>query len=219
MGRLTIILFAFLALLVCTMGLLLWWHNSIFLLQGPDHGFLLTKTQSTRETIYLPAFYVHVMTGSLVLILGIFQFLKSARRKFPSFHRLAGKVYAFTILIFTAPSGLIMSLYANGGLIAQSGFALLAILWWYFTWQGLGHALTKNWNQHSGFMFRSYSLTFAAVTLRLYSFLFALAGFRGEDIYNVIVWLSWVPTLLVVELYLFNKNQSLLLRWFGSKDN
>lgn len=183
-------------------GVVLYWHNSVFILQGPDHGFLLTKSESVRYSIYLPAFYIHVITGSIVLITGIFQFSKQLRTRYVRFHRSAGKIYIAVILIFTAPSGLLMAFFANGGLVAQSGFALLALLWWIFTWRGWRYAVSKNWNLHRGFLMRSYALTFAAVTLRMYSFLFAFAGLKGELVYNAIVWLSWVPTLLLVEIWL-----------------
>ncbi len=183
-------------------GVVLYYHNSIFIVKGPDNGFLLTKSEAVRYSVYLPAFYIHMLTGSIVLITGVIQLSKRIRAKFPRWHRLAGKVYVVVLLVFTAPSGFVMTLYANGGLAAGSGFALLAVLWWYFTWQGWKNAMGERWDLHREFMLRSYALTFAAVTLRLYSFLFALAGFRGEFIYIIIAWLSWVPSLLVIEIYL-----------------
>lgn len=186
-------------------GLVLYWHNSVFMLNGPDNGFLLTKSESVRYSVYLPAFYIHIATGSLVLIAGVFQLSKSIRVCYPKWHRSAGKIYIMVLLIFTAPSGLVMSFYANGGISARIGFALLAVLWWFFTWKGFRHITHQHWDLHREFMIRSYALTFAAVTLRLYSFIFALAGMRGEFIYTMIVWLSWVPSLIVVEIWLQRK--------------
>jgi Predicted membrane protein (DUF2306) len=195
--------FGTLAFLAVLMGVVLYYHNSVFVLDGPDNGFLLTKTESTRHSVYLPAFYIHILTGSIVLITGIFQLNQWIRKHYTAWHRTAGKVYLFVILIFT--SGLVMSFYANGGWSAGIGFALLASLWWFFTWKGFQNAMHKRWDIHREFMLRSYALTFAAVTLRLYSFFFALAGYRGESIYIIIAWLSWVPTLVVVEIYLRQK--------------
>lgn len=202
MGWIKSIVFGILAVLAVLFGLVLYYHNSVFVFNGPDNGFLLTKTESVRHSIYLLAFYIHILTGSIVLITGIFQLSKWIRTRYTAWHRASGKVYIFVILIFTAPSGLVMSLYANGGLVAGIGFALLALLWWFFTWKGFQNAIHKHWDIHREFMMRSYALTFAAVTLRLYSFFFALAGFRGESIYIVIAWLSWVPSLIVMEIYL-----------------
>lgn len=192
-------------LLAVLFGLVLYYHNSVFVLEGPDNGFLLTKTESVRYSVYLPAFYIHIVTGSIVLLTGVFQLSKRIRARYTAWHRAAGKVYIFVILIFTAPSGLVMALYANGGLVAGIGFALLALLWWLFTLKGFKNALHMHWDVHREFMLRSYALTFAAVTLRLYSFFFALAGLRGESIYTIIAWLSWVPSLIVMEIYLRQK--------------
>lgn len=199
MKKIVLIILAFLATLF---GLILYYHNSIFILDGPDSGFLLTKPESVRYSAYLPAFYIHILTGSIVLITGVIQLSKWIRAIFTRWHRMAGKIYIIVLLVFTAPSGFVMALYANGGLAAGTGFVLLAVLWWYLTWQGWKAAIGKRWDLHREFMLRSYALTFAAVTLRLYSFLFALAGFRGEFIYILIAWLSWVPSLLVMEIYL-----------------
>ncbi len=202
MGWLKKILFGTIVFLAVLFGLVLYYHNSVFVFDGPDNGFLLTKTESVRYSAYLPSFYIHILTGSIVLILGVFQLSEWIRARYTAWLRTSGKVYIFVILIFTAPSGLVMSLYANGGLAAGIGFALLALLWWFFTWKGFQNARQKNWDVHRKFMMRSYALTFAAVTLRLYSFFFALAGFRGETIYIIIAWLSWVPSLIVMEIYL-----------------
>ncbi len=202
MGWIKNLVFGVLAFLAVLFGLVLYYHNSVFVLDGPDNGFLLTKTESIRYSAYLPAFYIHILTGSIVLILGIFQLSKWIRARYTAWHRTSGKVYIFVILIFTAPSGLVMSFYANGGLAAGIGFALLALLWWFFTLKGFKNAKQKNWDVHRGFMLRSYALTFAAVTLRLYSFFFALAGYRGEFIYIIVAWLSWVPSLILMEIYL-----------------
>lgn len=202
MGRLKTIVFIALALLAVMFGCVLYYHNSVFVLDGPDNGFLLTKTESIRYSVYLPAFYIHILTGSIVLVSGVFQLSKWIRTHYAAWHRASGKVYIGVILIFTAPSGLVMSFYANGGLASGIGFGLLAVLWWIFTWKGFQNAQHKRWNVHRQFMLRSYALTFAAVTLRLYSFFFALAGYRGESVYILIAWLSWVPSLVVMEIYI-----------------
>jgi len=48
-------------------------------------------------------------------------------------------------------------------------------------------------------MTRSYALTFAAVTLRIYLPLSQVAGIPFEPAYQTIAWLCWVPNLIVAE--------------------
>jgi uncharacterized membrane protein YozB (DUF420 family) len=205
-------IFFVLAFFALLFGIALYYQNAPFVISGTERGFLLTKEPNVLRSIYLPAFYVHIITGSLVLISGVFQLSRNLRQRYPRCHRYAGRFYVAVVLILTAPSGFVMALYANGGRSSQLCFVLLALCWWYFTFVGWRKALQRDWPSHRRFMLRSYVLTFAAVMLRMYSFIFALAGFRGEGIYSVIVWLSWVPSLIVIELW-FRKRNSGIIRF------
>jgi hypothetical protein len=51
-------------------------------------------------------------------------------------------------------------------------------------------------------MIRSYALTFAAVTLRLYLPMALMASLDGLASYRAIAFLCWVPNLIVAELWL-----------------
>jgi hypothetical protein len=48
-------------------------------------------------------------------------------------------------------------------------------------------------------MTRSFALTFAAVTLRIYIPLALAAGVGFADSYPAIAWLCWVPNLVVAQ--------------------
>jgi hypothetical protein len=48
-------------------------------------------------------------------------------------------------------------------------------------------------------MIRNFSLTFAAVTLRIYVPLSIALGIPFEQAYPAIAWLCWVPNLAVAE--------------------
>jgi len=51
-------------------------------------------------------------------------------------------------------------------------------------------------------MIRSFALTFAAVTLRLYLPISAMLSIPFEEAYRAISFLCWVPNLALAELYL-----------------
>jgi hypothetical protein len=51
-------------------------------------------------------------------------------------------------------------------------------------------------------MIRNFSLTFAAVTLRLYLPASLAAGLPFDTVYPAIAWLCWVPNLVVAEFLL-----------------
>lgn len=188
------------AFAVAILGILIFVHNAKFF-TTTNVGFLLTKSSEILTgTLYLPAFYGHITTGSIVLLAGLFQFTSHPKNKI--LHRTFGKVYIFLVVFITAPAGLVMGYYANGGLTTKVSFVLLSVLWWLFTLQAWRKVKEGDYTAHRAFMIRSYALTLSAVMLRLDTFLAAwIFGLRGHEVYDVIVWLSWVPNLIIVEVY------------------
>lgn len=153
--------------------------------------------------IYLPALYTHIFTSGLILGIGLLGFSQWIRTQHLKWHQRLGKVYVGLILALSAPSALIMAIYAQGGLSIKSCFILLSILWWWFTWQAWTTILKKNILAHQSFMLRSYALTLSAVTLRWYSFLLGyFFNWYNLESYLWIAWLSWVPNLIVAELWI-----------------
>ena len=108
-------------------------------------AFLKIKQEEIQLKHYQIAFFTHVYTSIIVHLTGITQFSGSLRRKFPEVHRYLGLTYVTGVLLFASPSGLIMGYYANGGLIAQVSFSVLAILWFYFTLQAIVAAKKQDW--------------------------------------------------------------------------
>ena len=51
-------------------------------------------------------------------------------------------------------------------------------------------------------MIRSYAMTFAAVTLRIYLPFAFLSPWGYDNTYRAISFLAWVPNLIVAEVYL-----------------
>ena len=177
-------------------------ENSLRYFSSTNVGFLRTKADVIHGTPYLPAFYAHITVGFIVLVTGLLSFSRRIRRRHSAVHRMAGKVYVALVLLLMAPSGLIMGLYANGGFTTRLCFVLLAGLWGYYTAQAYRAIRQGKVTNHKVHMQRSYALALSAIMLRVYSFLAAYCGgLRGPEIYQILVWLSWVPNLLLVALY------------------
>lgn len=165
-----------------------------------DVDFLLTKQTVLHISIWRWAFYTHISSSLFVLFAGIFQFIPVVLQKYPKIHRLLGKVYVSFVLFVSAPSGLIMAYYANGGFWAKCSFVIISVLWWYFTFVAISSILKKNIIKHRAFMYRSFALTLSAITLRTYVlFLPYFIHLRGRDMYVLVAWASWIPNLLVAE--------------------
>ncbi|ANE53593.1 hypothetical protein SY85_18540 [Flavisolibacter tropicus] len=173
---------------------------------GADTAFLGIKQEYIDIPFYLPVFYIHVFTAILALPSGFTQFSRYILKRWPTVHRLNGRVYIISILLLGAPSGFIIGLYANGGLPSRISFCLLGVLWMYFTWQAYAEARKRNIQRHKAFMYRSFALTLSAITLRAWKYvLIAIFHPRPMDVYQLIAWLGWVPNLLIAEYLLTQK--------------
>ncbi|MEZ4927004.1 MAG: DUF2306 domain-containing protein [Saprospiraceae bacterium] len=165
-----------------------------------DIEFLLTKQHIIHLLHYRVAFYLHIFPALLVLVAGITQFSDQILQKLPSLHRWVGKVYVWSILFVCGPAGFVMAWYSNGGWVARSSFLTLSVLWWICTWQAWQSIRKGKIRRHREWMFRSYALTFSAVTLRLMQFIFTTqTGMDSDTAYRLVAWPSWVINLLVAE--------------------
>jgi uncharacterized membrane protein len=169
-----------------------------------DVAFLATKTSIIHLRHYQLAFFTHVFTAIFTTFFAIPLFSNTIRKKYVVVHRLLGNFYVVTVLLFAAPSGFIMSFYANGGLAAQTSFILLSVLWWIFTFKAYTHIRNKNIKKHQQFMLRSYALTLSAISLRLFKWIIAnTLVLPPMDTYVIVAWLSWTVNLCIAETMIF----------------
>lgn len=146
------------------------------------------------------AFLLHVSAAPVALVLGSIQLFARMRARNPVLHRWIGRVYAVSILI-AGVAGLVVALGAEGGIVASLGFGLLAVLWLGITANAVRLAVVGRIAGHRRWMYRSFALTFAAVTLRLYLLGFMAAGFSYTEASIYLAWICWVPNLLFAEWF------------------
>jgi len=154
-----------------------------------------------QRAVYLAntaAIVAHVVGGVLALLLGPIQFVPAIRRRWPRIHRWIGRGYLGGIAL-GGVAGLWMAQLAYGGPVAQLGFTGLALAWLTASATALLRIRAGDVAGHRAWMIRSFALTFAAVTLRLWLPLLAVVGVAFEPGYAAVAWLSWVPNLLVAE--------------------
>lgn len=190
----------FARILIAFFGIAIGLYPIVYLIAPAAIPFWLSKANLTGEIWWLTAFYAHILGGGVALLVGWTQFLPRLRARRVALHRLFGKIYVAAILLFGATGGFVVALVANGGFPSALGFGSLAVLWFVSTLLAYRSILKKDIEQHKGWMIRSYALTFAAVTLRLWLPLFT-AGFRlpFEQAYLAVAWFCWVPNLIVGE--------------------
>lgn len=145
------------------------------------------------------AIYLHVFASAVALLLGPFQFSARLRRNHLQIHRWMGRIYLSVGVLLGGLSGLYISQFAFGGPVARLGFSALAVAWLYTGLRAYLAIRRRDIALHQTWMLRNFSLTFAAVMLRLYIPGAMLAGLDFATAYTFIAWLCWVPNLAVTE--------------------
>jgi uncharacterized membrane protein len=169
----------------------------------PDVSFLQTKQDVVFNPIWRTAFYIHIFGGMLAIVLGPLQFIKWLRSNNLVLHRIIGKIYVSAILFVAAPTGLYMAFYANGGVYSSIGFILMSALWFYTTLMAIVTIRKKKVSEHIKWMVRSYAMTFAAVTLRLWvPFLSLVINMEEMSVIIITAWISWLFNLIAAEFIL-----------------
>ncbi|MFD2262925.1 DUF2306 domain-containing protein [Lacibacterium aquatile] len=148
-----------------------------------------------------PFLAIHAGAAAVALLVAPFQLLSRMRQQHPTWHRITGRVYVAGCLIGGA-TGFILALGASTGLPSTLGFGLLAIAWIYTTTQGWMSAVRRDIVSHRAWMIRSFALTCAAITLRVYLPIVELLFLPFVESYQAIAFLCWMPNLLVAEAYL-----------------
>jgi len=178
-------------------------------------GILAAKGSLVTKIYWRSAFYIHVGSGAIALATGWVQFLEKFRKKNINRHRVIGKIYAIAILGFASTSGMVLAFNANEGLAAKIGFGCLAFSWFYTTIQAWLYIVKGNVLQHRIWITRSYALTLAAVTLRIWLPLAIIGNLPMHDAYIAISWFCWVPNLLVTEWLILPR----MVKNFGTKND
>lgn len=117
-----------------------------------------------------------------------------------------GRLYGVAILI-SGIGALAMTPANNGGLAAKLGFGLLAVMWLGITGNSVRLAMARRIGAHRRWMIRSFSLTFAAVTLWLYLAPMMLAGMSCGEAIPILAWACWVPNLVIAEWLLARRER------------
>ena len=146
------------------------------------------------------AFYIHISAATTALLIGPWQFLGAFRRSHTQVHRLMGAIYVTACLV-GGLAALPIAVGSNGGPVAAAGFLTLAVLWLWTTGRAVAAILSGDVAAHRRWMVRSFALTLAGVTLRLYLPLALLGPLAFSTAYDGIAWLCWLPNLLVADRF------------------
>ena len=149
--------------------------------------------------------FIHVFTGIVAIILGPFQFMRSIRSKRMPLHRTMGKVYLVAILI-SGTCGIYLSLTSRVNLAYAMGLFFLSVSWLVSAYLAYISVRRKNIEQHKEWMLRSYTVTLAFVTFRVFEdILHSMDLWERWEILTLMSWACWAVPLLIIEVYIQGK--------------
>jgi uncharacterized membrane protein len=148
------------------------------------------------------ALSVHALGGGIALLAGPLQFVPRFRESSWNRHRLLGWIYCGAVLLGWCAS-LWIAPHAETGLIASAGFLTLGAAWILATGVAVRLIVRGDALRHRRWMIRSYALTAAAITLRMYLPLVVFVFHWPFSVaYPAIAWLCWIPNAVAAEIYL-----------------
>lgn len=161
-------------------------------------GFLRGR-EGHFSGVYPWAFYAHILSGPVSLILGLILVNDRFRARFPKEHRYLGRFQVACVVLLVTPSGLWMARYAAAGPVGAAGLATLAIATAACISLGARAAVARRFADHRRWMWRCYLLLCSAVVLRLIGGFATVAGVAVEWLDPLATWVSWLLPLAVFE--------------------
>jgi hypothetical protein len=147
------------------------------------------------------ALSLHALGGAIALLAGPLQFVPRFRESNWNRHRVLGWIYCSAVLLGWCAS-LWIAPHSQTGWIASAGFLALGAGWIVTTGLAVQFILGGDTIRHRRWMIRSFALTAAAITLRMYLPLIFVFQWNFSIAYPAIAWLCWIPNAIAAEVYL-----------------
>lgn len=178
-------------------GSILWEYQGYFPADF-ESGFLSGK-RAVFHASYRIAFYAHIISGPIALLLATFLVFTGGRYRLRQWHRRAGKTLLALSMLVMLPSGLVMAKDAYAGAVAALGFATLSTATAVTLIVAARHAAKGNIKKHRKWAVRSFILLISPLILRVVSGFLIWIDWESAFAYSLNAWLSWVVPLVVFE--------------------
>ncbi len=154
-------------------------------------AFAIERLPVRLETLWLISLRVHVLSALFAFPLCLLLATRWLQRQRP-WHRWIGRCVGVVVLCALVPSGLVLSLEAEGGAIVSLGFVLSAVIVTWFMVDGVAAARSKRMRRHSRAMTHVVLQMSVAVSSRAMIVGLDSVGMAPELAYVVAL---WVPVL------------------------
>jgi hypothetical protein len=165
-----------------------------------EAAFLIGREDSFAG-LYRIAFYAHVISGPLAILLGSCLMFSGGRPRRRRLHRLAGRLQLLVVLGFVVPSGLVMAPRSMAGPVAAYGFAILSVATGITFVAAIYFAIHRRFDLHQRWATRCYLLLCSPLLLRLISGATIVTNTEADWIYRINAWVSWLIPLTIYETW------------------
>ena len=197
-------------LLIKVFVAILWEYQGYF--PADFESAFLSGKRAIFDGNYRIAFYAHIISGPLTLLLATFLIVTGGRSRLRNWHRKGGKALLALSLLVMLPSGLVMAKDAYAGPLAAWGFTSLTIATGCCLIAAAHSAASGKYQKHQKWAIRSFILLISPLILRIGSGLLIRLDCESALVYSLNAWLSWVLPVAIVEATAWLKQSELIVQ-------
>ncbi|MCM2374520.1 DUF2306 domain-containing protein [Aporhodopirellula aestuarii] len=149
---------------------------------------------------YRQAFYVHILSSPIALVLATFLVVSGGKKRWQVMHRFAGRIQFILVLLVVVPSGMVMAKDAYAGPISAAGFISLNVATAACLVMAVWRARNRKFVAHRRWATRSFVLLASPLLLRLIAGAAIVTGWESERSYQLNSWISWLIPLMIYEI-------------------
>lgn len=166
-----------------------------------DASDFLSGRRHTFIGLYRAAFYAHIVSGPIAVILGAFLMLSGGRSRYRHVHRFAGRLLMLIVLAVVLPTGLVMAREAYAGPVAAWGFGALSVATAACAAMAWRLVRARKFQTHRRWATRCFILLASPLLLRLIGGAILVLQMESEWTYRLNAWLSWLLPLAAYETW------------------
>lgn len=146
---------------------------------------------------------LHILPGSLFIVLGAMQFIKPLRNRFLNVHRWMGRTYLLLGLLVGVTAILMSLVIKFGGLIETTAVITFGTFFLYSLSRAYFHIRRREYVAHREWMIRAYSIGIAVATMRpIIGLFFALTQIPFSDFFGAAFWMAFIIHFTVAEMWI-----------------
>lgn len=191
--------------------ILLWLYGGVVVFSGFMRFVITGQALITGEPVADPVFMIyvhqpwlpaiHILAGTVFMLLGPLQFIPSIRRHWPKIHRVSGRIFIVCGLIAAVTAlGVEFQFPLRGGYFKRAAmvlFSLALLVALALAWRA---AVRRRIDRHRAWVVRAYAIGLALSTTRLYFIpAYLMYGNPTEFEAATVTWAGFCINCLVAE--------------------